>query len=250
MVLKTNTLTSSAPAYATCSTTRVATQGTGKTAINFSSSATQTITKTAGKSTGFLKFLKKVPIIGTALTVATELPSIVNRWSEEGTEAGLKELGKAAARQGISLAAGLVAGAITYGSLGTLGWVGLGVYVGADLLLSNSDTFKSYDDMKDELLEEGVTEEQIKKAREKNIDVNTLYEAMNNNSLQSILNSIENNEQNNSKKQVDLKKISQTDSKNPSSKTTNQQLAMLEKELQTYKLKQNPEDKKRFSIIS
>ena len=124
-----------------------------------------------------LKWCKKVPIIGGIATVLCEAPSIYKAFKDEGFASGMKELGKLALRTGLSVGAGLLAGLITYGSFGTLGWVGAGVWAGADYLLDKF-MMPSYGTMQDELLEKGLTEEQISALQKQGLKMADMYDAV------------------------------------------------------------------------
>ena len=133
------------------------------------------IAKHAGKSSiwggikGFFGGVgKKMPLIGTLITIGLELPNIYSAGKDRGVGEALKETGKAAARLAGGAAGAAIGSAICPGIGSLVGWcVGewlTGLVVG-----------KSYSDQKDEaidkLKEMGATDEDIEAAEKQGVDI-------------------------------------------------------------------------------
>lgn len=131
--------------------------------------------KIAGKSSvlggvkGFFKAVgKKMPLIGSLVTVAFEIPNIWNAGKNEGLGTALKETGKAAVRLAGG-AAGAVLGTFVGGPVG-----GVLGYMAGEWLLGKL-TGKSYTDKKDFLEECGYKEEDINQLKAQGYSFDDIY---------------------------------------------------------------------------
>lgn len=138
--------------------------------------------KHAGKSgiwggiKGFFgKAVKKMPLIGTLLTIGCEIPNIFRAGKDEGVGQALVETGKAAARLTGGAVGAAIGSAICPGIGSLIGWVAGEWLTG--LVVGKSYSEKK-DDAVDNLKEMGVTEEEIQAAKEQGINPIELEKAL------------------------------------------------------------------------
>lgn len=115
--------------------------------------------------------LKKMPLIGSLVTIGFEIPNIVSAYKEEGLWSAVKEAGKATVRLG-----GMAAGAV----LGTYVGGPVGMFAGAigGEMLAGKLVGDSYSEKKEFLAENGIDDAQIKELKEQGYSFDQIYELM------------------------------------------------------------------------
>lgn len=116
---------------------------------------------------------KKMPLIGSALCVAFEIPNIWSAAKEEGIGTALKETGKAVARLAGG-AAGAMVGTFCGGPIGGIAGFAAGEWLVGKL------TGDSYSDKKEYLAEQGIDENTLKALKEQGYTFDQIYDEVKN----------------------------------------------------------------------
>lgn len=132
--------------------------------------------KIAGKSSfwgatkGVFKAIgKRMPLIGSALCVAFEIPNIWSAAKDEGIGTALKETGKAVARLAGG-AAGAMIGTFAGGPIGGIAGFAAGEWLVGKL------TGDSYSDKKDYLAEQGIDDDTVKALKAQGYTFDQIYD--------------------------------------------------------------------------
>lgn len=122
----------------------------------------------AGLGGVFKGLAKKMPLIGSLVTIGLEVPNIWSAGKDEGFGTALKEAGKAVLRLG-GAAVGAVAGTFLGGPMGGIAGFAAGEWLVGKL------TGDTYSDKKDFLKEQGIDDAALKQLKEQGYSFDDIY---------------------------------------------------------------------------